>query len=230
MRCVLTLCAASRRPTTAGSARRTTASSCEPSIARRKRRRQGCFDSTHISSMSALSVPSTDSRLQWQSLLLSTCVWERTVHVRDLSQCNTRLTSPSRSTTNAIPYNPDQCTRKCGIFGVCCKGIPQQINYLIDEGMAMSKGRDGVISYLQASLLPQFRPRGEGCKPALRQLVRAKQEQVCIQPCSQEHSLYCVTLMFQLQATMLVYCRRKSSVADHPLQPCVYPQSNHLQD
>ena len=148
MRYVLTLCAASRRPTSAGSARRTTASSCEQSTARRKRRRQGCFDSTHISSMSVLSVPSTDSRLQWQILLLSTCVWERTIHVRDLSQCNTRLTSLSRSTTHAIPYNPDQCTRKCGIFGVCCKGIPQQINYLIDEGMATSKGRDAVISYL----------------------------------------------------------------------------------
>lgn len=38
--------------------------------------------------------------------------------------------------------------RKCGIFGVCCEGMPQQINYLIDEGMATSKGSDAVISYL----------------------------------------------------------------------------------
>ena len=38
--------------------------------------------------------------------------------------------------------------RKCGIFGVCCEGVPQQVNYLIDEGMATSKGSDAVISYL----------------------------------------------------------------------------------
>jgi hypothetical protein len=29
--------------------------------------------------------------------------------------------------------------RKCGLFGVCCEGIPQ-VNYLIDEGMSSSKG------------------------------------------------------------------------------------------
>lgn len=38
--------------------------------------------------------------------------------------------------------------RKCGIFGVCCEGIPQQVNYLIDEGMSISKGSNAVISYL----------------------------------------------------------------------------------
>ena len=38
--------------------------------------------------------------------------------------------------------------RKCGIFGVCCEGIPQQVNYLIDEGMTSTKGSNAVISYL----------------------------------------------------------------------------------
>ena len=38
--------------------------------------------------------------------------------------------------------------RRCGIFGVCFEGLPQQVNYLIDEGMATSKGSDAVISYL----------------------------------------------------------------------------------
>ena len=38
--------------------------------------------------------------------------------------------------------------RKCGIFGVCCEALPQQINYLIDEGMCGSKGSNAVISYL----------------------------------------------------------------------------------
>ena len=43
--------------------------------------------------------------------------------------------------------------RKCGIFGVCCEAIPQQVNYLIDEGMATSKGSDAVISDLHQFFL-----------------------------------------------------------------------------
>lgn len=38
--------------------------------------------------------------------------------------------------------------RKCGIFGVCCRGMPVQVNYLIDEGMASTKGSNAIISYL----------------------------------------------------------------------------------
>ena len=38
--------------------------------------------------------------------------------------------------------------RKCGIFGVCCEGLPQQVNYLVDEGMAVSKGSVSVINFL----------------------------------------------------------------------------------
>ena len=38
--------------------------------------------------------------------------------------------------------------RKCGIFGVCCEAIPRQVNYLIDEGMCISKGSNAVISYV----------------------------------------------------------------------------------
>jgi hypothetical protein len=38
--------------------------------------------------------------------------------------------------------------RKCGIFGVCAEGIPQQMNYLIDEGMTSGKGSNMVISLL----------------------------------------------------------------------------------
>nr|XP_054775246.1 uncharacterized protein LOC129283462 [Lytechinus pictus] len=44
------------------------------------------------------------------------------------------------------PANPQQpgpiyflSTRKCGIFGVNCEGIPKQVNFLIDEGMCLSK-------------------------------------------------------------------------------------------
>ncbi|XP_064631663.1 uncharacterized protein LOC135489956 [Lineus longissimus] len=53
------------------------------------------------------------------------------------------------------PYSPYQpgpiyflTPRKCAIFGVCCEALPQQINYLIDEGMASSKGSNAVISYV----------------------------------------------------------------------------------
>ena len=54
-----------------------------------------------------------------------------------------------------IPHDPMQpgpmyfmCPRKVGIFGVCCEGIPQQVNYLIDEANSTSKGSEAVISYL----------------------------------------------------------------------------------
>ena len=38
--------------------------------------------------------------------------------------------------------------RKCAIFGVCCEGIPRQINYLIDEAVDVGKGANTVISLL----------------------------------------------------------------------------------
>ncbi|XP_072015693.1 uncharacterized protein [Amphiura filiformis] len=54
-----------------------------------------------------------------------------------------------------IPANPLQpgpiyflTPRKCGIFGVCCEGVRQQVNYLVDEGMCSGKGSNSVISYL----------------------------------------------------------------------------------
>jgi len=40
------------------------------------------------------------------------------------------------------------CPRKCGVFGICCEGIPQQINFLIDEAHSSSKGSNSVISVL----------------------------------------------------------------------------------
>ena len=38
--------------------------------------------------------------------------------------------------------------RKCGIFGVCCEGLPKQMNFLIDEAHLISKGSNAVVSYL----------------------------------------------------------------------------------
>ena len=35
--------------------------------------------------------------------------------------------------------------RKCAIFGVCCEGIPRQVNYLIDD---VGKGANTVVSML----------------------------------------------------------------------------------
>jgi len=53
------------------------------------------------------------------------------------------------------PSNPMQpgeiyflVPRKVGIFGVCCEGLPQQVNYLIDESHCSGKGANAVISYL----------------------------------------------------------------------------------
>ncbi|ELT90677.1 hypothetical protein CAPTEDRAFT_189695 [Capitella teleta] len=54
-----------------------------------------------------------------------------------------------------LPSNPLQpgpiyflVPRKCGLFGVCCEGLPRQVNFLIDEAHSISKGSNSVISYL----------------------------------------------------------------------------------
>lgn len=54
-----------------------------------------------------------------------------------------------------LPSNPLQpgplyflVPRKVGLFGVCCEGIPKQMNYIIDEAHLISKGSNAVISYL----------------------------------------------------------------------------------
>ena len=54
-----------------------------------------------------------------------------------------------------LPSNPQQpgpiyflVPRKCGLFGVCCEGIPRQVNFLIDEAHLISKGANAVVSYL----------------------------------------------------------------------------------
>jgi len=38
--------------------------------------------------------------------------------------------------------------RKVGLFGVCCEGLPKQMNFCIDEAHLISKGSNAVISYL----------------------------------------------------------------------------------
>lgn len=54
-----------------------------------------------------------------------------------------------------IPSNPMQpgpiyfkTPRKCGIFGVMCEAIPQQVNFLIDEAATTGKGANATISYV----------------------------------------------------------------------------------
>ena len=54
-----------------------------------------------------------------------------------------------------LPSNPLQpgpmyflVPRKVGLFGVCCEGLPKQMNFLIDEAHLISKGSNAVISYM----------------------------------------------------------------------------------
>ena len=54
-----------------------------------------------------------------------------------------------------LPSNPLQpgpiyflVPRKCGLFGVCCEGLPRQVNFIIDEAHLISKGANAVVSYL----------------------------------------------------------------------------------
>ena len=53
------------------------------------------------------------------------------------------------------PHNPLQpgpmyfkTACKCAVFGVCCEGVPRQVNYLIDEASDVGKGANTVISLL----------------------------------------------------------------------------------
>ena len=39
-------------------------------------------------------------------------------------------------------------SQKCSIFGVCCKAIPRQINYLLDEAVDTGTGANAVVSML----------------------------------------------------------------------------------
>ena len=54
-----------------------------------------------------------------------------------------------------IPSNPLQpgpiyfkTPRKCGIFGVMCEAVPQQVNFLIDEAASAGKGANATMSYV----------------------------------------------------------------------------------
>ena len=53
------------------------------------------------------------------------------------------------------PSNPFQpgpvyflAPRKCRLFGVCCEGIPRQVNFLIDEAVDVGKGTNGTCNML----------------------------------------------------------------------------------
>ena len=58
-----------------------------------------------------------------------------------------------------IPSNPQQpgpiyfkTPQKCGLFGICCNGIPRQVNNLIDEATATGKGGGGAMQQLAMSM------------------------------------------------------------------------------
>ena len=77
-------------------------------------------------------------------MLPSTCGLALTYHAR-LLRLRPAGTLPTTLQPGPIFF---LTPRKSGISGVCCEALPQQVNYLIDEGMATSKGSDAVISYL----------------------------------------------------------------------------------
>ncbi|ELT89667.1 hypothetical protein CAPTEDRAFT_217261 [Capitella teleta] len=53
-----------------------------------------------------------------------------------------------------LPSNPVQpgpiflLPRKTRLFGVCCEGLPQQVNFLIDEAHLILKGSNAVVLFL----------------------------------------------------------------------------------
>uniref|UniRef100_A0A1X7V5R2 Uncharacterized protein n=1 Tax=Amphimedon queenslandica TaxID=400682 RepID=A0A1X7V5R2_AMPQE len=46
--------------------------------------------------------------------------------------------------------------RICGIFGVCCEAIPQQVNFLINESFDTGKGANPVINMLNTKFSPDW--------------------------------------------------------------------------
>ena len=70
-----------------------------------------------------------------------------------LEQCITPMLS--NFTTQQTLISLDQfilkLKRKCALFGVCCEGVPRQVNYLIEENVCTGKGANA--SLLRSSFL-----------------------------------------------------------------------------
>lgn len=80
------------------------------------------------------------------------------------------------------PSNPQQpgpiyfkTSRKCGLLGICCEGLPRQINYLIDEAVMTGKGANATITYVHDFLLLSWCWTSRGTY-SCRQLWRTKQK------------------------------------------------------
>ncbi len=115
-------------------------------------------------------------RCKLQQAHLESVAYERTFYrelVKDARETTERLgvtqLGPNMSCTRVIdmhysfdyaqqvhfPADPVQpgpvyflTQRKLGIFGVHCEGVTKQVDYLVDEGVLISKGSNAVISYL----------------------------------------------------------------------------------
>ena len=72
------------------------------------------------------------------------CSYKRTVHYSyDYTQQLHYPTNPNQP--GPIYFKKP---RKCGLFGVCCEGIPRQVNFLIDENVLTGKGANSTISHV----------------------------------------------------------------------------------
>jgi hypothetical protein len=88
----------------------------------------------------------------------STCKAEGIEVLQESAACSRRMTmhySFDYAQQVHLPSNPLQpgpifflVPRKIGLFGVCCEGLPRQVNFLIDEARLISKGSNAVVSFL----------------------------------------------------------------------------------
>ncbi|GFO49975.1 hypothetical protein PoB_007648000 [Plakobranchus ocellatus] len=70
------------------------------------------------------------------------CTFQGTIHYSfDSAQ---QLQYPA----NPLQPGPIYFPRKCGLFRIHCKALSKQFNFLIDEGVCVGKGADGIISLL----------------------------------------------------------------------------------
>ena len=79
--------------------------------------------------------------------------------------------------------------RKCAIFGVCCKSIPRQVNYLIDEAVIMGKGSNAIVCSTISLHTMGWVRRQYTCTPTT--VVGKTRTQQWSSTCSGESQLVC---------------------------------------
>ena len=72
------------------------------------------------------------------------CSFHRTVHYSYDNAPQVHIASNPQQSGPSYFKTP----RKCGLFEICCEGIPRQVNYLINKAVCTRNGANSTISYV----------------------------------------------------------------------------------